>query len=128
MVRSIVAVLVAPIVWGIVMFPGNLLLAKMFPGAETNPTTTYLVCAIVASVVYSLLAGVVTALIARARPVVHGVWAGIVLLAVGVFVQLQFWDQAPIWYHLTFLVLLVPGCALGGYWLGRSSGRASTTE
>ena len=41
-------------------------------------------------------------------------WTGILLLATGIAVQLQYWSLLPIWYHLVFLVLLVPSTVAGG--------------
>jgi hypothetical protein len=35
------------------------------------------------------------------------------LLATGLGVQSSAWSQLPVWYHLAFLALLIPGC-LGG--------------
>jgi len=36
------------------------------------------------------------------------------LLIVGVIVQMGVWDKIPLWYHLTFWILLVPMTVLGG--------------
>jgi hypothetical protein len=67
------------------------------------------------SVVYSILAGYVTAAIARG-----GVWPplialGVLQLALGLFFELTSWDLAPVWYHLSFLALLIPGNLAGGW-------------
>jgi hypothetical protein len=118
MIRTVLAVVAAPIVWGVVMFPGNLILLALFPGAETVPTTSYLLAALFGSVAYSLITGVVTVLISGGRPLQHGLWGGVAVLAVGVFVQIQYWDTLPLWYHLSFLVLLVPGCIAGALLFG----------
>jgi len=39
---------------------------------------------------------------------------GILLLAVGVPIQIGYWDKMPLWYHLSFLGLLIPAAILGG--------------
>ena len=119
MLRSVMAVIVAPIVWGLVMFPGNLLLAALFPGADASPTTDYLLAALLGTVVYSLVAGAATARVAGTRPLAHGVCGGLALLGVGVFVELQYWDVLPLWYHLSFLLLLIPACVAGAWWQAR---------
>jgi len=36
----------------------------------------------------------------------------VLLLATGVGVQASVWILMPVWYHLGFLGLLVPGCLL----------------
>jgi hypothetical protein len=40
-------------------------------------------------------------------------WLGLILLGVGMFVQAQYWYLMPLWYHLAFLLLLVPACMIG---------------
>ena len=39
---------------------------------------------------------------------------GILLLIVGVLVQAMVWNLLPIWYHLIFLILLIPATIAGG--------------
>jgi hypothetical protein len=41
-------------------------------------------------------------------------WLGLILLGVGMFVQAQYRYLMPLWYHLLFLLLLVPACMIGG--------------
>jgi hypothetical protein len=43
-----------------------------------------------------------------------------VLLLVGIFVEIQYWNVMPVWYHLIFLAVLVPATL----WGGRIAGRA----
>ena len=58
-------------------------------------------------------AGWVTALIAR-RSMLATVAAGLLLVAVFVPQHIMLWNKFPVWYHLTFLVSLVPLAYLGG--------------
>lgn len=39
---------------------------------------------------------------------------GIILLIVGVLVEAMAWNYAPAWYHIVFVVLLVPMTIIGG--------------
>lgn len=39
---------------------------------------------------------------------------GIILLIVGVLVEAMAWNYAPAWYHIAFVVLLVPMTIIGG--------------
>jgi hypothetical protein len=41
---------------------------------------------------------------------------GVVLAGVGAFVQSRVWKLMPLWYHLSFLLLLVP-VTLAGAWI-----------
>ncbi len=61
----------------------------------------------------TLGAGWVTAAIAR-RSVLARVTAGLLLVVVFVPQHIMLWDKFPVWYHLMFLVSLVPLAYLGG--------------
>ena len=66
------------------------------------------------SVAISVLSEYLTSAIAHARTL-KPVWAlGAILLAVGISAQIQYWNALPVWHHLTFLGLLIPGALLGG--------------
>jgi hypothetical protein len=56
----------------------------------------------------------VTATAARSRPRAHTVALGLVQLTLGIFVQASYWHAIPIWCHLSFLALLLPGNVVGG--------------
>ena len=113
--RMILAVVLAPVFWGMLQVPGNLLLLKLFPGAlgaDAKPMT-YLLLALGFSFRYGLFAGYCSAWIAGAEAVKTGIGAGVVLLAVGIAVQAGFWDQLRLWWHLCFLTAIVPIAVLG---------------
>jgi len=61
----------------------------------------------------TLGAGWVTAVIAR-RSMLASVTAGLLLVVVFVPQHIMLWNRFPVWYHLTFLVSLVPLAYLGG--------------
>jgi hypothetical protein len=42
-----------------------------------------------------------------------GLAAGALLLVVGIAVQVSYWDALPVWWHLAFLVSIVPFTLLG---------------
>ncbi len=124
--RFIVAVLLAPIFYGVVLLPGNQLLMLGFPAVAERtapPTTVYLVLALLLSLGYAAFAGFCSAWVAREGSLRLGLWAGGALLAVGAVVQVSIWGQLPVWYHLAFLVTIVPFTILGagGYRSGRDT-------
>jgi hypothetical protein len=57
--------------------------------------------------------GWVAAVIAR-RSMLARATAGLLLVVVFVPQHIMLWDRFPVWYHLTFLVSLVPLAYLGG--------------
>ena len=61
----------------------------------------------------TLATGLVTGIIAR-RSTVARLIAGALLLVVFIPQHIMLWDKFPVWYHLTFLVSLVPLTYVGG--------------
>lgn len=117
MTRSILSVLAGFAGWTVLWLASNAALAAALPNAFREDGSTdsagLLLLILVLSVVFSVVAGYVTARLARAKAKQHGLALGLALLAVGLVAQLQFWDVMPVWYHLSFLALLVPGALLG---------------
>jgi MFS family permease len=116
MIRKILAVVAGFVVWSVIWFAANAGVAAAGllpqPGqAVTEPTVLALL--LVASVLASLAAGYSASRLARAPGHKVALSLGVVLLAIGIFVQAQYWSLMPIWYHLAFLLLLVPVCLVG---------------
>ncbi len=61
------------------------------------------------SVVLSLAAGYICATIAPRKLALHVLILGVIQFAIGIAVQTAVWDRMPLWYHLIFLALVVPG-------------------
>lgn len=118
MVRGIIAVVVGFSLWTVLWLGAHQVLLALFPEAYTPDGTTestgLLLGYWVISMLVSLGAGYITALVAteQAKRFVF-ILAG-VLLIVGVMVQISSWALMPVWYHLVFLVMLVPCTVLGG--------------
>lgn len=117
MIRSILAVIAGSVVWTILWLGSHAVLSNVMPNqlkvsrVESVPALLLL---IVLSVTFSIIAGYVTAQIARRKEMTH-VWAlGILQLAMGIAAQLSYFDVLPVWYHITFLLLLIPGNLIGG--------------
>lgn len=76
-------------------------------------TLPMLIARLTISAVTLLVAARLTTLIAP-RATVATVILGVVLLAAFVPIHIGVWDRFPVWYHLTFLLTLVPLCVVGG--------------
>jgi hypothetical protein len=61
----------------------------------------------------TIAAGWVASVIAR-RSTVSTVVPGLILLLVFIPEHITLWEKFPVWYHLTFLISLVPLTWLGG--------------
>jgi len=114
---NILAVVAGFILWSVLWLGGNPVLARFFPGAVGADGAVrhsgFLLALLVLSVVASLVAGYLAATIAPAEGKAP-VWIlGGLLLAVGIFFQSQSWALMPLWFHLPFLLLLIPMVIVG---------------
>lgn len=116
--RMILAVLAGAVVWAVLWNGGTLATQAVLPDiavpGERLEHSGVLVGYVVWSVVLSVLAGWTTARVARERAM-KAVWIlAFIQLAIGIAVEISFWDTLPVWYHLVFLALLVPATVWGG--------------
>lgn len=118
MLRSILSVVAGVVTWSILWVTGNAVIAMALPGSFKDDGTTDSAAVLLGiaafSVALSLLSGYVTSMLSKSQGLGQVVAVGLLLLAIGIAVQMQYWDLMPLWYHLTFLGLLVPGVLAGG--------------
>ena len=119
MFRTVAAVIAGNFIWTALWLGTNALLRMQGllpadPRERVNEPGP-LVAMLVASVAFSIAAGWITTAIAGG----NRYWAAIILaaiqLALGIFFQAQAWHLMPAWYHLPFLLLLVPATLLGAW-------------
>ena len=115
--RTVVAIIAAVVTWFFVATVLNLALRAWWPHyheAETafNFTFAMKLARVVLGAISSLGAGFVATLIGRVRMIAPTL-TGVVLLALFIPGHYRIWDKFPVWYHLTFLVSLLPLALLG---------------
>jgi len=132
MLRSILAVILGSVVWMITALGTDSILMALKPSwidangrVESVPALLFMAFY---SLLFSVLGGYVTALIARRREVLHAFILGLLQLAMGIVATVKFFDTAPLWFHLLFLVLLVPANVLGGQLRARQKRRDGRTR
>lgn len=117
MTRNILAVIAGSVSWTVLWltFMAFLKSAGQLPAEPTAPVerTSSLLMLLVASIVFSIVAGYVAALIPRGATYGPVIALCALQLTLGVFFQLQSWKLMPVWYHLAFLLLLTPATLLG---------------
>jgi hypothetical protein len=129
MVRIILGVVVGFIVWSILWVGSDFLLMAISPDwwgknlksmedALNNKQpfmsdSTILIFSLIRSIICSIISGYIAALIAKENNK-STLFLGILLVAFGIYMQSIFWNIAPLWYHIPFLVLLIPMTILGG--------------
>ena len=125
LIRAILAVVVGVVLWGGLWAGGHAALSGMQPDAFDEQGFTQsaglLLVFLLGSVPLSVLAGYVAAWIAKRRPMRVVTILAAIQLAIGIAVQAGSWTQMPIWYHIPFLLMVVPAHLLGG-WLRTERG------
>ena len=117
MKRPVLAFIAGAVAWVLVVSVLNRALRIIVPGyAAAEPgmafTLGMMAARLIIAAITSLAAGAVTAAIAPVSPRVPWV-LGVVLLVGFIPEHLRLWSLFPPWYHLTFLVTLVPLVVLG---------------
>lgn len=129
MKRAVLALLAGLAVWVVVATLLNFGLRAGLSGyVLAEPTMNFTlgmkIARLILGALASLAAGAAAGLIAPSRPGVA--WLlGVIVLAMFIPGHIRIWAKFPVWYHLVFLVTLVPLVGLGAA-LTRS--RNSTTE
>jgi len=115
--KQVFAVATGFILWSVLWLGLNqlLLVLGVMPATTSQPLSDPkpLVLLLIGSVLISLLSGYVTSRISGVEWALPAGALGVLLLATGVFVQLKLWYLIPLWYHLLFLLLLMPMTILG---------------
>jgi hypothetical protein len=116
--KAIVAVVAGLVVWGAVVAIAGLIIRASWPAyvrvAEAMTfTLPMMLVRLSIGVVATLAAGWVTAAIGP-RSIVARLMPGVILLVAFIPQHIMLWNKFPVWYHLFFLLSLVPLTYLGG--------------
>ena len=125
--KTVGAVIAAMVTWFLVATVLNLALRTWWPHyheAETafNFTIAMKLARLVLGAISTLSAGFVAAWIGKSR-MGSATLTGIALLCLFIPGHYRIWDKFPVWYHLTFLVSLLPLTLLGAALNHRASRR-----
>jgi hypothetical protein len=118
-------------VWAVLWVGGAALAAALWPDIivpeQRLEHNGALVGYILYSVLVSMVAGYLTARIAKGAPRAVHILAAI-QLAFGLVIELSAWNKTPAWYHMVFLTLLVPALLFGGNLSKRRSAQRGQIE
>lgn len=122
--RTAVAVAAGAVVWALLWVGGAAIAGALWPdiivAGQRLDHSGALVGYVLYSVIVSVVAGYLTARVARGTSPAVGILAAL-QLALGLAIELSAWDKTPAWYHIIFLALLVPAIVFGGnLWQRRS--------
>src|SRR5437868_3529228 len=124
--RTVAAIVVGLVAWGLIVTLLNFGLRAAIPGyhaaeATLQFTLTMKVARLLMAAVTSISAGAVVSWVAsdsRWAP-----WAvGLITLALFLPAHVHLWNRFPAWYHLSFLAPLAPLVALGAMLFNRVRG------
>jgi hypothetical protein len=117
MLRTVMAIAAGLTVWFVVVLLASPIVRALWPdyvrvATEMNFTLAMKLVRLAIGAVATLAAGWTTTRIARGSAL--AIVTGAVLLVLFIPEHISLWNKFPLWYHLTFLLSLVPLCALGG--------------
>ncbi|MBX3359195.1 MAG: hypothetical protein KF745_12300 [Phycisphaeraceae bacterium] len=124
MLRATLGVVIGYAAWTVLWLVGNHFLfaeaaAAVSGRQERYEATLPLVALLGQSVVCSLVGGILCGAIARGRAVAAALCLGVALVGTGIGVQASVWSLMPAWYHVAFIVLLLPVTVLGAAFVRR---------
>src|SRR5437764_8232603 len=129
--RAIAGVIAGLIAWLVVVTMLNFGLRAAIPGYHAAEATLQFTSAmrigrLSEAALTSLAAGAVAGLIAPARKWMPWL-VGAIILAMFLPAHITLWSKFPVWYHLAFLLPLVPLVGLGGALVRRTGGATVAT-
>jgi len=128
MLRIVLGVIAGFIAWLIVWIGSEKIISAIWPafgvhqrafeeaiknGGEFTADSTMLLTHIVLGSIVSVIAGALAALVAGENSRAP-LFAGILLLLMGVMKAVMSWQYVPIWYHVIFTAILLPMAIIGG--------------
>ena len=117
MVRAVLGVIAGYAVWTVIWLGVGLTVfaasAKAAGEGQAVSDAGVLAGYLVLSVACSLAAGLVAGLVGGRKGWGAAIVTAVLLLLTGIGVQAGAWELMPVWYHLSFLVLLVPVTLVG---------------
>jgi hypothetical protein len=118
MAKKILGVIAGLVVWVLVVTLAGLIMRNAWPAyASVADAMTFTLPMMLARLsigaVATVMTGWVTAIITR-RSTISTLLPGVLLLVAFIPQHISLWEKFPVWYHLTFLLSLVPLTFLGG--------------
>jgi hypothetical protein len=118
MSRKIFGVVAGLVVWVTIVIVAGTIMRLSWPDyARVEIAMTFTLPMLIARLAISALAtvatGLVAVIIARQSKLVQ-LMPGVLLLVAFIPVHITLWQKFPVWYHLTFLLSLVPLTYVGG--------------
>ena len=118
--RSLPAVVAGCAVWAVAKTATFTALAAWIPqalpppGENVFPGTVSLLAMLGSDVLFMIVAGYVTAAVARRAHVGHAAALGAALVVLRLALMMVGWRGEPLWYQITLVAIAVPAAVTGG--------------
>jgi hypothetical protein len=117
-VRATLSVIAGLVVWVIVVTAAGFVMRGAWPAyASVADAMTFtlpmMIARLAIGAVATLAMGLTVATVAR-QSIVPPLVSGVLLLAAFIPEHITLWEKFPVWYHLTFLLSLIPLTFAGG--------------
>ena len=117
MLKNIIAFATAFILWIILWFGVNNVLAMLIPSRFNangiTESSAILFLLLVASIVIAAISGWILALVIGDSNRTLALTLGAFLFALALVLHINNWQDFPIWYHILFLILMIPSILFG---------------
>ena len=118
MVKAVIGVVTGLAVWVAIIAGAGVIMRLSWPAyASVATAMTFTLPMLLARLSIGAFATVSTGLVATCiapRSMLVRVIPGVILLVAFIPQHITLWDRFPLWYHLTFLISLVPLTWVGG--------------
>ncbi|SRR6266853_392911 len=123
MAKAILSVVAGLLAFAAVVTVAGIIMRGAWPdyarvADEMTFTLPMMIARLTIGALATIAAGLVTALIARPSTLVR-LTTGFLLLVAFIPQHIMLWEKFPLWYHVTFLLSLIPLTYLGGLRIGR---------
>lgn len=130
--RTLGAIIAGIVAWALVVTVLNIGLRLWLPGyVQVEHSLVFTLAMKIArlaiAAVTSLVAGAVTRAVAPSSRTAPSI-AGLAILLPFLWLHIHIWSKFPAWYHLTFLLSLIPLMALGAELWSSGTGGAAAQE
>ena len=134
MLRSVLAVVAGYLVSTLLVLVGFAVLGRIAPaalsaaGLAATPRPGVVLGILLMDVVVAIVAGYVTALVARRAVIGHAFVLGALMLVLGVVTSWVSPEREPTWYALWMPILVLPAAVVGGMIRSRQTHGAPRTR
>mgnify|MGYP000016416535 FL=1 len=123
--REFIAIISPPLLYGLLCLPLTGMLLAQYPNAVNNLGGTHNTSLVIAiefiQCATLMICGGVIYFIAGQQPRYKMLQTGVVIemLAIAIWVEVQYWGAMPVWHHFVFFTLIVCGIPMGSHLANR---------